>query len=116
MIFDDLSLIKAEVADLTNATATATENDGNNSLTFVIASPATGVDTNITLEESDDKSTGFVAVDAEQVIGSANFTSAEINTVKMIGYAGGKKYVKLKASATATNFHAVAIKGRNRHM
>lgn len=114
MIFDDLSLMKAEVADLTNATAT--ENDGNNSLTFVIASPAAGVTTNITLEESDEASSGFVAVDAEQVIGEANFTDGETNTVKMIGYAGGKKYVKLKASATATDFHAVAIKGRNRHM
>lgn len=114
MIFDDLSLIKAEVADLTNATATV--NDGNNSLTFVVIAPASGVDTNITLEESDDASTGFTAVDAEQIIGEANFTSSDTNVAKMIGYAGGKPYVKLKASATATGFMAVAIKGRNRHM
>lgn len=114
MIFDDLSLVKVEKADLTNATATV--NDGNNSLFFAIVSPADGVKTNITLQECDTQDGNYTDVPAEQVIGEANFAAEEANTVKKIGYAGGKKYVKLKASATATNFVAVAIKGCNRHI
>lgn len=113
MIFDDLSLIKAEKADLTNATATV--NDGNNSLTFAIISSAAGLATNITLEESEDGVT-YTAVPAEQVIGGANFTAAEQSVVKLIGYAGGAKNVKLKASVAAADFTAIAIKGRNRHV
>lgn len=114
MIFDDLSLVKVEKADLTNTTATV--NDGNNSLFFAIISPAVGVKTNITLQECDTQAGVYTNVPAEQVIGEADFAAADVNTVKKIGYAGGKKYVKLLASAAAVDFVAVAVKGRNRHI
>lgn len=114
MIFDDLSLIKAEIADV--AGSTAIENNGNNSLTFVITSPASSVGAiTVSLKESEDGTT-FTDVDAEQVIGNADFDTTDTSIVKMIGYAGGAKYVKLNITGTTTGYTALAIKGRNRHL
>lgn len=114
MIFDDLSLIKAEIADM--AGSTATQNDGNNSLTFMIVSPASSVGViSVALKESEDGIT-YTDVDAEQVIGSASFASTDASVIKMIGYAGGAKHVKLNVTGTATGYVAYAIKGRNRHI
>lgn len=114
MIFDDLSLIKAEIADM--AGSTATENDGNNSLTFMIVSPASSVGAiSVALKESNDGTT-FTDVDSEQVIGEVAFATTEASTIKMLGYAGGAKYVKLNVTGTTTGYSAYAIKGRNRHL
>lgn len=114
MIFDDLSLIKAETADM--AGSTATENNGNNSLTFMIVSPASNAAAiSVALKESEDGTT-FTDVNAEQVIGDATFATTDTSTIKMIGYAGGAKYVKLNVTGTTTGYLAYAIKGRNRHL
>lgn len=114
MIFDDLSLIKAEIADV--AGSTAIENNGNNSLTFIITSPASSAAAiTVSLKESNDGTT-FTEVDSEQIIGNADFATTDTSTVKMIGYAGGAKYVKLYITGTTTGYTALAIKGRNRHL
>ena len=114
MIFDDLSLIKADIADI--AGSTAVQNDGNNSLTFMLVSPASdGAAITVALKESEDGTT-FTDVNAEQVIGNADFAATDTSAVKMIGYAGGAKYVKLNVTGTTTGYSAFVIKGRNRHL
>lgn len=114
MIFDDLSLIKASIADISGSTAV--QNDGNNSLTFMIVSPSSSVNQiSTSLKESND-GTNYTEVSAEQIIGSANFETTDTSTVKLIGYAGGAKYVKLYVTGTTTGYAAYAIKGHNRHL
>ena len=44
------------------------------------------------------------------------FATTDTSTIKLIGYAGGAKYVKLYITGTTTGYTAYAIKGRNRHM
>lgn len=111
MIFDDATLLKAEVADLTAAKAIT--NDGNNSLTFAVTSSAAGAAGTVVLTDSEDGVT-FEDVDAKHVIGDTTFVADEKSVVKLIGYAGGAKYVKIKCAAE--DFTAIAIKGHNRHM
>lgn len=111
MIFDDATLLKGEVADLTGAKAIT--NDGNNSLTVAVLSSSSGATGAVTFEDSDDGVT-FAAVAAEQVIGDTKFEATEKSVVKLVGYAGGAKYVKVKCAAEG--FVGIVIKGRNRHI
>lgn len=110
MIFDDATLLKGEVADLTGTNAIT--NNGNNSLTVAVVSSSAGAAGTVTFEDSDDGVT-FTAVSAEQVIGDTTFKAAEKSVVKLVGYAGGAKYVKVKCAAEG--FTGIVIKGRNRH-
>lgn len=108
------------VSDNTATATAAIERTGFEAVEFAVVI-GTLADTDatfaVTLTDSDDGVT-YTAVDSDFVLGSANFTFADDDSVERVGYIGGAKYVKATVTPTGNSgnatFAVIAIKSRSR--
>ncbi len=87
----------------------------NSAMAVVVAGTITDGTHTVTIQDSDDGSTGWVNAAAEHTQGSAVITSTDDNVVFEIGYTGPKRYLRLSVTTagatTGGTFGGVIVLG-----
>ncbi len=114
-------VVAAKMATRTaNVTGEVVDLAGYDSVTFVVMSGTLTDGTYTTaLKESDDGST-FTTVDSSQILGgNVSFAATDDDTVKKLGYVGGKRYVRLDITVSGATsggvIGAIAVRANARH-